>query len=449
MTGLGAIRRFAADLALVGAAVTVLAACQPDEVIIPGEREEIRPTVQGTGLERAPDEETNQSQPIRLPGVTRNANWAQSIGIAANRTAHPALSAQPQLIWSTGIGQGDARKARITADPVVASGLVFTLDSSARVSAVTPDGQPVWSTDLVPPSDREDQATGGGMAWDRGVLYVSSGFGRLTALDAATGQIKWAQRLEATGSGTPLVHDGLIYLVAGDDTGWAIRTDTGRVAWRINAAPSVANVLGAPAPVIAGPYVVFAFGSGELIAAFRRGGQTRWNAFVGAQAVGRVAARIGDITGSPVVVGNRIYVGNYSGVTAAVSADSGERVWTARQGATGPVWPAGGSLFMITQDNQLARISAATGQVIWVRDLPGYVKDRPRRRYEVFAHYGPVIAGGQVVVASNDGLLRFYAPEDGRLNASVEVPGGATTAPVVAGGTLYVVSGKGELHAFR
>ena len=33
----------------------------------------------------------------------------------------------PQLAWSANIGAGDSRKQRITADPVVANGRVFTL----------------------------------------------------------------------------------------------------------------------------------------------------------------------------------------------------------------------------------------------------------------------------------------------------------------------------------
>ena len=54
-----------------------------------------------------------------------------------------------------------------------------------------------------------------------------------------------------------------------------------------------------------------------------------------------------------------------------------------------------------------------------------------------------------MIVASNDGMLRSFDPVNGALAGSVEIPGGATTAPVVAGGTLYLVSRKGQLHAFR
>jgi len=428
---------------LGGAALLVLVACAEKEIILPGEREDIRAPGEDAGVVE------NTSSPIRLPAQSANRDWTQSIGSPGHRVAHPALRSTPQLIWSVPIGTGDERRARITADPVVAGGLIYTLDSGARVSGVTPSGSLAWSVDLVPANDSEGQATGGGMAYDGGTLYVSTGFGLLSALDAKTGAIRWQQRLEATGSGQPLVQDGLIYLVAGDETGWAIETKTGRIAWQIEATPSVSNVLGAPAPAIAGDLVVFAFGSGDLIATFRRGGLRRWSASVAGLRKGVARSRIGDITGSPVVVGKTVYVGNHSGRTVALDTSLGERLWTTDEGALSPVWPVGGSLFLVSDSGHLVRVNGADGRTVWAVDLPGDVKDKPRKRGKSHAQYGPVLAGGRVIVPSSDGFIRFFAPEDGRLMASVPVPGGASSGPVVAGNTLYVVGTNGKLHAFR
>ncbi|NOC91082.1 MULTISPECIES: PQQ-like beta-propeller repeat protein [Ruegeria] len=432
-----------AGLPVAALALTALTACEPPEAILPGEREDIRPA---SDLETV---EKSGSQPISLPAQKANASWPQSPGTAAYRTSNAALRGTPQRVWSVSIGQGDSRKQRITAEPVVAGGLIYTLDAGATVSAVTPQGQLAWDTDLVPPSDGDADATGGGMAYSNGVLYVSSGFGRLTALDAKTGAVRWQKRLDATGSGSPMVNDGLLYLVAGDETGWTINTKDGRIAWQIEGTPSVGNVLGAPAPVIASDLAVFAFGSGDVAATFRRGGIRRWNASVAGGRRGRAAAQIVDVTGSPMVVGNTIYIGNHSGRTVAFDAATGERRWTADEGAVDTVWPAGNSIFLISDRSQLVRLNAADGSVIWAQDLPSFVKDKRGRRGPIFAHYGPILAGGRIVIASNDGYLRFFNPVNGALVHQVEVPGGATTAPVVAGQTLYVVSSKGDLHAFR
>ncbi len=430
-------------LSVAAVSLTVLAACEEPEVILPGAREDIRPAADTETVA------TRGSKPISVPAQKANASWPQSPGTAAFRTTNAQLRATPQRVWSTPIGKGDSRKQRITAEPVVAGGLIYTLDSGATVSAVSPQGQKVWSTGLIPASDGDSDATGGGMAYANGVLYVSSGFGRLTALDAKSGVIRWQKRLNATGSGAPLVNDGLLYLVAGDETGWAIDAKDGRIAWQVQGTPSVGNVLGAPAPVVASDLAVFAFGSGDVSATFRRGGISRWNASVAGGRRGRAAAQIVDVTGGPMVSGDTIYIGNHSGRTVAFDSGSGERKWTADEGAVDTVWPAGNSLFQVSDRSQLIRLDAATGAVVWAQDLPGFVKDKPNRRGPIVAHYGPIMAGGRLVVASNDGYLRFFSPVDGTLVHRVEVPGGATTAPVVAGQTLYVVSAKGDLHAFR
>ncbi|WP_428925391.1 PQQ-binding-like beta-propeller repeat protein [Marinibacterium sp. SX1] len=428
------------------AIAVALAGCSEPEVVLPGDREDI---AEVTAFGKDPDPDANRSVAISLPAQVSNASWAQGPGTPAHRTTNAALRPVPVMAWATDIGEGDDRKHRITAAPVVGGGRIYTLDSRDQVTAVAPNGAVLWSVDARPAYAGKDDATGGGLAYDDGTLYVSLGFGDLVALDAATGGTRWVQELDATGSGKPMVVGDLVYVVAGDDTGWAVERSNGRIRWQLSVTESIANVLGAPAPALADDLVVFAFGSGDIVGAFRQGGLRRWNSTVAGQRPGRSAARIGDVTGAPMVVGNTVYVGNASGRIAALDASTGERRWTAPFGAITQVWPAGGSLFALTDSNQLVRMDASDGAPIWSVDLPKYIKDKPLKRGPVYAHYGPILAGSRIWIASNDGFLRAFSPTDGSLLAEIEVPGGATTDPVVAGNTLYVVSTRGQLFAFR
>lgn len=433
-------------------AILFLAACDEREVYLPGPREDVSAVLQTPGLAAslAPDVvPENTVRPISLGGATRNASWPQSTGTQATRTAHPALGTALQLAWSADIGEGDSRRLRITADPVVAGGRVFTLDAGAQVAATATSGAPLWIRDLTPASDKPGQASGGGLAVDGDTLYVSVGYGVLAALDAATGAVRWTQELEASGSGTPTVSGEIVYITSGDDTAWAVNKTDGRVLWQTGGSTSLHNVLGAPAPVVTSTLAIFAYGSGEVQAVFKRGGLSRWETAVVGKRPGRALSSISDVTSPPIVSGNRLYVGNGSGRLAALDLGNGSRIWTAREGAITPVWPAGNSVFFVSDLNELLRLDASSGERIWGVRLPNYAKEKPRRRAEIVAHHGPVIAGGQVIVASNDGLLRSFDPASGALTGSVEVLGGATTAPVVADGVLYVVSAKGQLLAFR
>ncbi|ASM71858.1 MULTISPECIES: PQQ-like beta-propeller repeat protein [Roseobacteraceae] len=438
-------------LALALGGSLILSACNEPETILAGKREPVRSVLQNPDpadldVSVAPE---NTTQAISLPVAQNNGSWTHSIGTPAYRTVHPALSAAPQRIWSANIGQGDSRRQRITADPVVDAGRIFTLDSGSTVTATSTSGETLWQADVRPERDDAGDATGGGLAVKDGTLYVSSGYGVLTALDTTNGGVRWTQQLDATGSGAPTVYGDLVYLMAGDDTGWAIDTKTGRISWQVTGPTSVSNILGAPAPALTDELAIFAFGSGELQAVFRKGGLRRWDASVLGERPGRALSKVDDVTGTPVVVGNTVYAGNQAGRMVALDAVSGMRQWTANDGAIDTMYPIGGSIFAVTDRNELVRLDASDGSRIWGTRLPNYVKDRPKKIAEVYAHNGPVVAGGRVRVASSDGLLRSFDPVSGALVGTAEIPGGATTAPVVAGGTLYVVGRNGQLHAFR
>lgn len=426
-----------------------VSACAKREEILPGPREDLRSILTDDAPVASDEVPANRTLAFRAGKTTNNSSWTQRPGSPGTRVNHPAYGGGLQPIWSAKIGAGDGRKNRITADPVVAGGRVYTLDSEARVSATATNGAAVWSVDLLPSRDGSKDATGGGLAYADGTLFVTSGFGVLTALDAATGREKWQQKLGATASGAPSVKNGLVFVAAGDSTAWALDAQTGRIRWQLDATPSKNNVLGAPAPAVNDQVAIFGFGSGEVQAAFRSGGLRVWDAVISGQRFALARTRVSDITGDPVIVGDTVYVGSHSGRLVAMKASTGERLWTANEGALNAAWVAGGSLFLVSDRNELLRLSAEDGSRIWGVPLPFFVKDKPRRQKEIFAHYGPVLAGGNLIVASSDGKIRKFDPTSGALIGTGEIPGGATTNPVFAGGVMYVVSSNGELYAFR
>lgn len=431
-------------------AAGVLAGCTDREIILPGERLGVREVLQDNAAAGA---ETlgNITASANVPAATNNASWPQSHVSPSSRTTNAALGSSLTQIWSTSIGQGDKRRARIITDPVVADGRVFTIDSAGRVSATSTGGEALWSYGLAPLRDDPSQALAGGLAYDNGRLYVTSGFGTLSAVDASSGQEIWTQKLQATATGAPTVFGGLVYVVAGDSTAWAIEADDGRVRWQSDGLGDVGNVAGAAPPAVNNTHVVFSFGSGAVQGAFRQGGLRLWSADIVGARKGFAIALVDDITGYPVIDGNTVFAGNHSGRVVALNVNSGERQWTAQHGALDPVWPAGNSVYFVSDLNKLVRLNAQDGTQIWAVDLPGYepVRRPQRRRDSAFTNHGPIMAGGRLIVASSDGLIRSFDPASGDLIGETEIRGGATTRPVVANGTLYVVSKNGVLHAYR
>lgn len=268
-----ALRSRGIVLGLLGATALLSACAEPDE-ILPGQREDVRSVLQNDldVTEQNAAFEGNQTRSISLPAARANSEWTHSTGSPATRISHAALGSSLSLAWSADIGEGDSRKHRITADPVVAGGRVFTLDAQSIVSATSTSGAPLWQVDLRPARDQAGDATGGGLVVAGDTVYVSVGIGILAALDASTGKARWTQQLDASGSGTPTVSGDLVYVTAGDNTGWALNRTDGTVEWQVGASSDTNNVLGAPAPALSSEMAIFAFGSGEVQAVFRRGG---------------------------------------------------------------------------------------------------------------------------------------------------------------------------------
>ncbi len=437
------------------ALLAVLAGCER-ELVLPGERFNPRTPLEAslpTKEQPAPvdpaGQVANSSAPIALPAASANADWTHRGGNMRHLAPHGSLSAAPARVWSASIGAGNSRRNRISAAPVVADGRVFTLDATANLQATALNGAPLWTADLTPEADSRDEVSGGGLAVGGGRLFVATGYGDLLAIDPATGGTVWRQRLGAAVTGAPAVEGGVVYVVGRDSSAWAIDATDGKVKWQLPGAPGKAGMIGTAAPAVADRVVLLPFVSGEMIAALKQGGVQVWTAGIVGQRLGRAYAGIADLTGDPVVDGAVTYVGNAAGRTYAVATSSGETLWSANEGALGPVLPVGGSVFLVNDEARLVRLDAATGAVIWSVEMPYFEKDKPKKHKSITAHYGPVLAGGRIAVAGGDGVLRLFSPTDGTLVASAEIPGGAASQPALAGGLLLVVGGNGQLHAFR
>ncbi|MCT8328112.1 outer membrane protein assembly factor BamB family protein [Albidovulum sediminis] len=441
------------------AVLALMAGCSDGELILPGERLAPRDAtlpegeaglrVSATSNASGPATVLPAAVPISLPGTVANADWPQRGGGGTHKAPHAALSAAPALAWSAAIGAGDSRKNRITASPVVAGGRIYTLDARATVAATGTNGAPLWQVDLTPPTDREGEASGGGLAADGGRLFATTGFGEVVALDAATGAIAWRHRLDGIAAGGPAVSDGLVYVTSRDGTATALSAANGRVAWQLPGAASQSGIVGVAAPAFDARQVIFPFASGQMISVEKSSGTGLWAGQVAGRRLGRAYTSVGDLSGDPVIDGSTVYAGTASGRLAAFSAETGQETWTAEDGAAGLFAVAGGAIFLVNDESQLVRLDAATGEAVWRADLPYFTKAKDKRRSRIFANYGPLLAGGRLWIASSDESLKAFDPASGALVAEISLPGGAASGPVVAGGTLYVVSKNGKLLAFR
>lgn len=381
-----------------------------------------------------------------LPPASEVAEWPLPGGNPEQSVEHAAAAANFTVAWRRSVGQGVDRGRHVTATPVVAGGRIYTMDAEALVGAWDArTGAPVWRRDLAPRSGRDRAAYGGGVAFADGVLYVSSGFRFVTALDAATGEVKWRTALPSPIHGAPTVAGGRLYVVDVEDQLYTLNTADGAVAWNFQGLEEPARVISASSPAVSGEVVVVPFASGELTGFRTVNGNALWSETLTFTSRNNALSEIRDIPGRPVVYRGDVFAGSHSGMFGAVTVAGGQRRWDLPIATITTPLPTGDVVYVTEQSGKLYCIARESGQIFWMVDLnQGITKRKDRAVWS-----GPLLASNRLILVNDRGEAVALNPKTGQRTGSLKLGSGATLSPIAAGDTVYVLTEDAELVAIR
>jgi len=384
---------------------------------------------------------------VALPPAVRNTMWPQAGGYPDHAMGHLALSSTPTEVWKSSIGDGSGSRLRLLSRPVVAQGRVFALDASTSVSALDEStGKQLWRVDLKPEETR-GSSFGGGIAFGEDLLYAATGYAELVAINPADGAVVWRKRIPGPSRGAPTVVKGRVFAQTLDNQTFAFSAKDGEQLWSHTGILETAGLLGAVSPAADGTVVIAPYSSGELFALRVENGRTAWQDNL--TAIRRIGALSGlaDIRGMPVIDRGLVLAVSHSGRTVAIDERTGARVWDQELGGVDTPWPAGDFIYALSNENELVALARKDGRVRWVAPLPRY--EDPSDKTTGIVWTGPVLAGDRLWLAGSTGELVGVSPLNGEEINHIKLPDPAYLAPVVANGTLYVLTDSGTLVAFR
>ena len=387
---------------------------------------------------------------VRLPKPYDNQNWPQAGGDISHVMQHLDLAPAPKILWRTSIGKGSGGVERLIASPVVADGKIFTLDANNTVAARRDsDGRLIWSLTLKQKGEKRESGIGGGIAYSEGVVYATSGFGFVSAISADNGREIWRKATGAPMRGAPTIADGRVFAVSYDNQLFALTASNGDVIWDHVGIAENAGVIGTASPAVVGDTVVVAFSSGEIYALRVENGQVIWTDTLSRTTVGLPTpmSSLNDVDGLPVVDRGEVFAVSQGGSMVAINLRTGERVWERNIGGTQTPWVAGEFIYLLTSDDEVLCLSRRDGRIRWVRELPDYINPEKRKNFVYWS--GPVLAGDRLVVVSSLGYAVSISPYDGRLMSKIELPDQSFISPIVADGTLYILSNDAVLLALK
>jgi outer membrane protein assembly factor BamB len=387
-------------------------------------------------------------EPIVLPPAAMNPDWPQAGGNTGHAMHNLQAGQVTRSVWQASIGAGIASDRPALAPPVVAAGRVFTVDTEHVVSAFDArTGGRIWRIDLTA-KEVDDDVEPGGIAYEGGRVFVTTGFGKVVALDAATGKQVWRRTIGLPLHAPPTVAGGRVFVITVENQLRALNATDGSDVWPpYQGLAEVARLLGGASPAAEGGLVVAPFSSGELVAVRADTGRALWAESLAPSRRTDEISALAQIRARPVIDEGRVYAISAGGILAAFDMRTGQRLWDRDIGGLHSPWIAGRQLYQLTNDGQLICVSADSGRIHWVTQLPTFVDEKKRRDPILWS--GPVMAGGQLLVVGTDGMLLAISPHDGRIVDRRAVADRVAVAPVVADGTIYLLDDDGELSAYR
>jgi outer membrane protein assembly factor BamB len=380
-----------------------------------------------------------------LPDPVARTDWPLPGGTPEQSVEHVAAGGDFHIAWKRGFGAGSNRRMHITAPPVAADGMIFTMDAEAGVSAhLATTGAEVWHSNLAAHNRRDKEAFGGGVAYSNGKLVVSSGYRFIAAVDAKTGATVWKVNVESPIHAAPTISNGKVYVVSTDNELLTYDLETGAPGWTYQALVESARILEASSPAVSGDTVVAGFASGELIALRTINGNDLWQEVLSRASRTNALSEIRDIPGRPVIYKGDVFAVSHSGVFAATDMRTGTARWSLPISGVSTPWAAGDVVFVVSKAGEVICVSRESGQVYWVNDLN---KDRKKKQRALWS--SPVLASNRLVIVSSTGEMVGLNPRTGAVEKTLKLGSPALLSPIAVNDMLYIASDKGDLIAIR
>ncbi len=420
---------------------------------LPGVR---KPVLVGEEFVR-PDPEFRE-RPVELPRPAANKDWPQAGGYPDHAMHHLTLAERPNRAWSARIGGGSSTAGffrtfgigadrRLVAQPVVADGRAFALNSEGRVVAVDANtGASLWSVPILPRGESEGDV-GGGVGYANGMLFVATGAAEAMAIEPASGKIAWRVPTTAPVRGSPTIAGNRVFLITNENELVALDAKDGRRLWSFAGVAEPTGILGGANAAVEGNIVVMPQSSGEVVALRVENGRQLWTERLAAARQINPITNIADITARPVIDRGLVIAVSNAGRLAALDQRTGRRLWDIDIGALQTPWVAGDWLFALSNEGQLIAVGRDSGRIRWSVQLNNFATERQRREPIVWT--GPVLAGDRLVVAGSHGEALSVSPYSGEVLGRLVIGRGVFISPIVANGTMYFLDDSGGLLAMR
>jgi outer membrane protein assembly factor BamB len=366
----------------------------------------------------------------------QGCSWIQSWGDPEPGDPAPLVEFEPSLevrkVWSTSIGDGMGKQG-LSMAPVYSSGQLFAVDYEGRLIVIdAASGDKVL--DL-----KTKQPFSGGPGIDENRIYLGTIDGRVIAYDRANGNELWNAQVSSEVLSPPASADGIVVVRSIDGRVFGLDAVNGRRMWVYDHNVPLLTLRGNADVLVRAGIAFIGYDDGSVVSLRVADGSVVWKQTIVSPEGRTELERLADIGQQMVIVASDLIVSSYKDRVVSLAADSGRLLWFKEISSATGVQVDRTDLAVSEENGDLWMLDRRNGTTVWKVDR---MRNRGLTR--------PAFYGNYVVVGDKEGYLHWLDTEIGSFVARERAgKNGFATAPLTVGTTMYVLTHKGDLIAYR
>lgn len=388
---------------------------------------------------------------IALPRPVHNNEWSQNGGNSSHLMSHLESGSQLKSFWQNSFGEGSSKRDFLISTPVISHKVVFAIDSEGLVSARRLDnGMPIWERKVKPinKSDSDIAIKGAGIAVANNLVYATTGFGGVYALDMKTGNPVWYYQAKNPFRIAPTVGRDYVLVQTIANELLALNANDGKELWHYDSEAETTTLVGGASPAYDAEQdlIVAAFSNGELRAFKATTGSPLWADWLYSSKKSTPLASINSIKANPVIDNNIVFAAGNNNILTAIDVRTGNRIWQRDLTVSSQPCVAGEYLFAVANNSDLVAIEKSSGKIMWSTKIP-LSSDEDDKTGAFIS--GPILTDNRLLVTTSKGYAFAVSPYTGKIMSYVDLETPIETTPIVADGVTIITTNDAQMYAYK
>ncbi len=333
--------------------------------------------------------------------------------------------------WSVPFGKSKTKETHMQLRPARDGHMIYAASPNGVVKAVRQKtGQVMWSRTL-------DEQLVSGPASDYNRLVLATNKAKIIVLSQADGHEVWRASVSGEVLAMPLIVKNRVIVKTVDGRLYAFDLETGSKIWVADHGSSPLVLKASSSPVVYQNLVLAGFSDGKLDAIDLDTGHVSWQRSIAYSNGSSEVEKMVDITATPVVRGDVVYLASYQGNTVAMSLRQGDFLWTKSLSTYKDFTMDASTLYIVDSQDIIWAVSRSDGQVQW--------KQKALFARDVTA---PVLMGEYLLLGDKKGELHLLDAKHGDFVARRSLRSGVAVEPLVDRQHAYVMTARGQLQCF-